>query len=284
MHIFKEIGSLKAYLNHARSSQSTVGLVPTMGALHPGHISLIKASRTENSITVCSIYINPTQFNNPADLAKYPRTLEQDVSMLQDNGCDVVFCPENTMMYPGPSQISFDFGSLDKVLEGEFRPGHFSGVARVVSKLFNIVHPDRVYFGQKDYQQFKVIERLVEELKFDLLLQCKPIVRENDGLAMSSRNKRLNPEERNRALILYQCLKQTQQRVLSGESFSLVRTEMAILCQRQGIKMEYLALADIENFTLLENVVLPERTILLIAAYVGDVRLIDNLFLKENTI
>ncbi len=281
MNIFKEIGALQAHLKHARCSKKTIGFVPTMGALHPGHLSLIRASKAGNSLTLCSIYVNPTQFNNPADLAKYPRTMEADVAMLEGHGCDIVFAPENEEMYKGPIQLSFDFGKLDKILEGEFRPGHFSGVALVVSKLFNIVQPDKAYFGQKDYQQFKVIARLAEELKFNTKLECEPTVREQDGLAMSSRNKRLSATERKQGLILYDCLKQTRQRLMRGEKLMTLRGEMAATCLKQGVKMEYLALADTENFSLLENVVSPEHSILLIAAYVGEIRLIDNILLEE---
>ncbi len=279
MHIFKEIAPLKAYLKHASSDQFTVGLVPTMGALHAGHLSLIRASKVENSTTLCSIYVNPTQFNNPADLAKYPRTLEEDLKLLREAGCDVVFCPENREMYPEPPTLTVDFGVLDKILEGEFRPGHFSGVALVVAKLFSIVRPDKAYFGQKDYQQFKIISSLTKELKFDVSLECKPIVREEDGLAMSSRNKRLNTEARRNAVILYQCLKQARSRLLDGEPLPRVRKEMDVLCRQHHVTMEYLALAEAENLTLLEKVVTPERSILLMAAHVGEVRLIDNIFL-----
>ena len=283
MHIFREIGPMKAYLKRERSNLSTVGLVPTMGALHAGHMSLIHASKKQNTITVCSIYVNPTQFNNLTDLKTYPRTLDKDIQILEATECDAVFCPDNSMMYPVASQLKFDFGALDKILEGEFRPGHYSGVALVVSKLFNLVQPDRAYFGQKDFQQFRVISRLVEELKFDLSLVCAPIVREADGLAMSSRNMRLNAAERKRAAILYQSLKQTRDRLLQGESISELKKTVASQCDLNNVKLEYLALADHENLTLLDNITNPSRAILLIAALVGDVRLIDNLFLTENS-
>src|ERR1043165_7630788 len=187
MEIFKEIQSLKAFLSQKRNSVS-IGLVPTMGALHAGHLSLIEASKRENQLTVCSIFVNPAQFNNAKDLEKYPRTLERDLGMLEKAGCDVVFAPDAKMMYEAEPMIKFDFGDLDKILEGEFRPGHFSGVALVVSKFFHIIKPTVAYFGQKDFQQFKVIEKLVKELKFDLQLKPMPIFRESDGLAMSSRN------------------------------------------------------------------------------------------------
>ncbi|MEJ0030569.1 MAG: pantoate--beta-alanine ligase [Bacteroidota bacterium] len=160
MQIFKEIGPLKLHLQHKRKEGFLVGLVPTMGALHEGHLSLIHASKAVTDITVCSLFVNPTQFNNPIDLEKYPRTPEKDISLLESAGCDVLFAPETSMMYERPGVIHFDFGQLDKVLEGKFRPGHFSGVATVVSKLFHIVEPDQAFFGQKDYQQLQIVTRL----------------------------------------------------------------------------------------------------------------------------
>ncbi len=281
MHIFTAVGPLKAYLKHHRSAQSSIGLIPTMGALHQGHLSLVEASKRDNDITVCSIYINPTQFNSRADLEKYPRTFEKDIQMLREANCDVMFRPDDSEMYPEVSQINIDFGSLDKILEGEFRPGHFSGVALIVSKLFNIVHPDRAYFGQKDFQQLRIISRLIDELKFDVKLMSVPIIRESDGLAMSSRNMRLTAEERRRSVCLFENLKQTCAALLRGESFSNLKEEVSKRCIQNNVRLEYLALADTKNLTLLQSVKDPDQTILLIAAYVGDVRLIDNMLLLE---
>src|SRR5688572_15791010 len=167
MEIFKQITPLKTHLKSARLQGKTIGLVPTMGALHQGHIALIRASQQHNSFTVCSIFVNPTQFNNPDDLLKYPRTLEKDTELLKEVRCDVLFCPEVRELYPQPSTLKLDFGDLDKVMEGKFRPGHFSGVGLIVSKLFNVVQPDNAYFGQKDWQQFAVISRLIDEMNFN---------------------------------------------------------------------------------------------------------------------
>jgi pantoate--beta-alanine ligase len=281
MHIFREIVPARAYLKHERSRNSSVGLVPTMGALHPGHLSLVEASKRENTITVCSVFLNPTQFNNPVDLANYPRTLDNDLRLLLEAGCDAVFCPSNDEMYDAASSITFDVGPVGEILEGEFRPGHFSGVVLVVSKLFNIVEPDRAYFGQKDFQQFTIIDRLVKDLRYGVSLVCAPIVREADGLAMSSRNMRLNAAERKRAATLYQCLLQTRKRLLAGEPFEQIRTEMKDFCARQSVMLEYLAIADREDLTLLNDVSGLHHKLLLIAARVGDIRLIDNLFLSE---
>ena len=279
MHIFREIEPLRAHLQEQHLSRRTIGFVPTMGALHEGHLGLIRASREANNLTVCSIYVNPTQFNNPDDLEKYPRTPSRDFDMLREALCDVVFCPSNPEMYPQVPQLKFDFGPLDKIMEAEFRPGHFSGVALVVSKFLNIVKPDTAYFGQKDYQQFKIISKLVLELNFDVKLVCIPIVREQDGLAMSSRNMRLDEYERKRATVIYECLTRTREGLRQGESFSALRNEAVARCKEKNVILEYFVLADRENLTSLENVEGTTDAILLMAAYVGEVRLIDNLFI-----
>lgn len=280
MKIFKEIKSLKAFLSQKWGSVS-IGLVPTMGALHAGHLSLIEASRKENGLTICSIFVNPAQFNNPKDLEKYPRTLERDLEMLKRADCDVVFAPEAKDMYETEPTIRFEFGELDKILEGKFRPGHFSGVALVVAKFFNIVKPSIAYFGQKDFQQFKIIERLVKELKFDLQLKPMPILREPDGLAMSSRNMRLNGNERKKATILFQSLTEAHKLIRNGTLLSKVKEIVKLKCESiEGVRLEYFELASLENLNAQESVT--DKAILLIAAYVGEVRLIDNLLLNEN--
>ncbi|HWA33533.1 MAG TPA: pantoate--beta-alanine ligase [Cyclobacteriaceae bacterium] len=273
-----ETGPLQAYVGQQKQKGSSVGLVPTMGALHAGHLSLVQASREANTVTVCSIFVNPAQFNNPADLEKYPRTLDDDLRLLRDAGCDVAFCPQVPTMYGQPSQLSIGFGHLDKILEGEFRPGHFSGVGLVVAKLFNIVQPDTAYFGQKDFQQFKVISKLVEELKFNVKLVCMPIVREPDGLAMSSRNKRLDAQGRQVATVLYACLIKTREGLLGGESFMILKKKAEDACSELGVKLEYLAIARREDLSLIPEIEAPGECILLIAAFVGDIRLIDNIF------
>jgi len=280
MEIFKEIEPLKAFLRQQKIATRSLGFVPTMGALHQGHLSLIKASRVENALTICSIYVNPAQFNNLSDLAKYPRTLDQDIERLRKTGCDVLFCPDNSEMYSSESQIKFDFGILDKVMEGRYRPGHFSGVALVVSKLFHIVSPDKAYFGQKDFQQFKIIEKLVEELKFEITLRCMPIEREPDGLAMSSRNVRLSAEQRKKAIIFYDSLKETRELLEKGNSMQNVRQVIKNKFENSNeVRLEYLELADVSNLSPQENVSDKINAILLIAGYVGEVRLIDNLLL-----
>ncbi|MEY4931186.1 MAG: hypothetical protein RI909_1910 [Bacteroidota bacterium] len=280
MEIFSQIGPLRAFLDQKKSISKSVGFVPTMGALHDGHLALIKESRLENAITVCSIYVNPTQFNNPDDLARYPRTIERDIDMLKSVGCDVLFNPSNDEIYPEKSIITFDFGPLEQIMEGQFRPGHFSGVAKVVSKLLNIVQPHKAYFGQKDFQQFKIVESLVQELKFNVLLRCIPIQREKDGLAMSSRNMRLNEDQRQHALVFYQSLQMAKQRLEEGASLDQIKQEIKKYCEsKPGVSLEYLELADATNFVLTDSVT--SHAILLIGGYVGEVRLIDNLLLNE---
>jgi len=279
MDIFTEINPVRAFLKGKRRQNFSVGLVPTMGALHQGHLELIKASMMENDLTVCSIYINPTQFNNLSDLEKYPRTLESDKQLLAAAGCDVIFAPTNTEMYIKQSDLHFDFGHLDKILEGEFRPGHFSGVALVVSKLFNIVQPNKAYFGQKDFQQFKIISKLVEELLLDMVISSVPIVREPSGLAMSSRNQRLSDADRAKATLFYQSLLMAKSLLQKGNPLEFVKTKVREKCGVvQGIKLEYIELVDIEN--LKPSHFVPSKTILLIAGFVGEVRLIDNLLLE----
>jgi pantoate--beta-alanine ligase len=285
MEILKQIAPLKAFLNAQKRAGKSIGLVPTMGALHAGHLSLIKASKAQNDITVCSIFVNPTQFNNPSDLQKYPRTLDKDTLLLEKVECDAVFCPEAGEMYPEPSVMKFDFGHLDKVMEGAFRPGHFSGVGLVVSKLFNIIQPTRAYFGQKDWQQFAVIRRLVEELNFGLELTSVPTSREDDGLAMSSRNLRLNPEQRQVATVFYAALVAAKQALQQGKTVAEARALVqAKFDERQGSSLEYFELADSKNLNILENVKASEslsgQPIMCIAGFVGEVRLIDNMFLQ----
>lgn len=280
MKVFNRIGPLQAFLREQRLEGKSIGLVPTMGALHRGHTSLIEASRANSDLTICSLFINPTQFNDPLDLAKYPRDLASDKQLLTEAGCQVLFAPENSDMYGKPSQIHFDFGELDKVLEGKFRPGHFSGVALVVSKLFNIVSPDHAYFGCKDYQQFRIISVLTKELKFNLNLHCLPTIREEDGLALSSRNLRLNTDERKKASSLFRNLSAAREALLDGAPWPDIRSRAEEnLRTIPGVKLEYFELAD--KTTL--NPGKPgdmENGILLIAAFVGTVRLIDNLHIK----
>lgn len=205
------IAKLKAELRKAREKGKTIGLVPTMGALHEGHASLVRRSVSENDVTVVSVFLNPTQFNDQTDLAKYPRTLEADCQLLEDCGANIVFAPSVEEVYPEPDTRHFSYPPTDSVMEGAFRPGHFNGVCQVVSKLFMMVEPDRAYFGEKDFQQIAVIRRMVDDLGFRLQIVPCPVVREATGLAMSSRNTLLTAEERQIAAHIYQTLKESKE-------------------------------------------------------------------------
>jgi pantoate--beta-alanine ligase len=280
MEIFKEIAPLKAFLKAKKQSLKSIGLVPTMGALHTGHISLIEASKAQNDLTVCSIFVNPAQFNNPNDLQRYPRTLDKDTLLLEKVECDAVFCPDSTEMYQHKPLIRFDFSHLDKIMEGKFRPGHFSGVALVVSKLFNIVEPHNAYFGQKDWQQYAIIRQLVDELNFGLTLHSIPTSREEDGLARSSRNLRLNESQRKKAVVFYEALTTAKKALNAGEALAAVKSSVRELVERdEELKLEYFELADSKNLNLLENVKASSQPIMCIAGFVGEIRLIDNMFL-----
>lgn len=281
MKIFKHIGALRAHLNELRLGGKSIGLIPTMGALHQGHIALVTEAKRHASATVCTIFVNPTQFNNSADLHKYPRTLDKDVSLLEEVQCDVLFAPEVDEIYPKPSSLTLDFGTLDKVMEGEFRPGHFSGVGLVVSKLFNIVEPDHAFFGQKDWQQFAIIRKLVEEMNFPVKLHGVPTFRESNGLALSSRNLRLTDVQFEQASVFFEALSQAKAELKKGTAVKLVKQiAKEIIESTPGFKLEYFELADSVNLTLLENVEgTTNPSILCVAGYAGEVRLIDNLFL-----
>ncbi|MBT1702712.1 pantoate--beta-alanine ligase [Chryseosolibacter indicus] len=280
MKIFKEIAPLKAFLKDLRLKNKSIGLVPTMGALHKGHISLIEASKAENDITVSTIFVNPTQFNNSSDLLKYPRTLDKDTKMLQEVQCDVLFAPDTQEVYPQEVVLSFNFGQLEKVMEGKFRPGHFSGVGLIVSKLFNIVEPDNAYFGQKDWQQFAIINQLVMDLNVNVKLHAVPTLREPDGLAMSSRNQRLNEKERIKATVFFKALLAAKELLVQGGDFVAAKEKVqAIVEGEPGVKLEYFELADSKNLNLLQSVSNVDKPILCIAGYVGEVRLIDNMFI-----
>lgn len=282
MKIFKHIAPLKTFLKGLRVSGKSIGLVPTMGALHQGHLALVRASQEENDVTVSTIFVNPAQFNNATDLSKYPRTPDKDTELLEEVRCDVLFIPEIDEIYPCESTIRLDFGHLDKVMEGQYRPGHFSGVALIVSKLFHIVEPDRAYFGQKDWQQFAIIHQLVKELNFPLELRSIPTLRETDGLALSSRNQRLSTALRDSANIFYRALQHARNRLMDGATIPMVKNEVhAMFASAPAVKLEYFEVADKKNLNTLENVKAASQTILCIAGYVGDVRLIDNMLLEE---
>jgi pantoate--beta-alanine ligase len=277
MQVFTEIKPLRAYFANLREPGFSVGLVPTMGALHAGHLSLVAHARAENRCTVATIFVNPIQFNNPDDLAKYPRTLERDLAQLAAAGCDAVFAPKPEEVYPIEPQLRLHFGELETKLEGAFRPGHFNGVGLVVARLLHIIEPTRAYFGRKDYQQLQVIRQLVRDLAFNTEIVACATVREPDGLAMSSRNQRLSAQERLQAPVLYQALQFCRDSLRAGGAWTIIRSEAAEKIKNAGARLEYLELADAENLQPTDGVDTNNPTVLLVAAYVGAVRLIDNL-------
>lgn len=281
MTIFKKIKDLQEFLQQQKGK--TVGFVPTMGALHNGHRSLIEKAKENTGIVVCSIFVNPTQFNDKSDFEKYPVTTDADVAILTDAGCDVLFLPDVAEMYPDglDKGTIYDFGYLETVLEGAMRPGHFKGVGQIVSHLLNIVQPDKLFMGQKDYQQCMVIKDLLRQMgKADRIeLVICPTRREADGLAMSSRNRRLSEPQRVLSGVLYQCLISIQTKK-NADDFGLVRKECTDLLKAKGIEPEYVALADARDLKLLDNYDAHVPMVALIAAKVGNVRLIDNLILE----
>lgn len=259
-----------------RNAGKTIGFVPTMGALHEGHISLVKRSKKENDFTVCSIFVNPTQFNNPDDLKKYPRTFEEDSLILEKEGCDLIFAPTENEMYPVKDNMEYDLGGLDKTMEGNHRPGHFNGVAMIVKKLFEVIQPHNAYFGEKDYQQLMIIRHINDFYKLSVnIVSCRTI-REQDGLAMSSRNKRLNIQERKLAPRIYHVLESVKDRAGTLPFFELKSWAENELKSIPGSRLEYFEIADAETLIPVNdwgNNNLRE----FVAVFIGEIRLIDNM-------
>jgi pantoate--beta-alanine ligase len=323
MILFKKGGDMTAWAREQRATGRDIGFVPTMGALHPGHISLITLSKSTVPLTVCSIFVNPTQFNDPRDFSKYPITIENDIYLLEKAGVDVLFLPEIEEMYPGGVQNleRYALGRLEELWEGRSRPGHFQGVCQVVRRLLEKVSPDRLFMGQKDYQQCLVIRRLLELMQSKIVLDTCPIMREADGLAMSSRNQRLSPAERRQAPAIYQALswlkeqwqtERAEQR--QGRRVEELTAEAHKILTRQGLRPDYISLADADTLEplqgndplqgddqlkgskLLQKDYMPPedrsktgsghgaktKTIALAAAFLGEVRLIDNLLLNNH--
>lgn len=280
MEIIKQAGILKSKIQAIRCGGSSIGFVPTMGALHEGHLQLLRASAKENDVTICSIFVNPTQFNNPDDYAFYPRTLEQDIALLQTVGCDYLFAPSAEEVYPQQTLLKFSFGKLETVMEGTHRPGHFNGVATVVSKLFHLVQPHKAYFGQKDLQQVAVLRQLVQGLGFDLELVCFPTVREESGLALSSRNKRLSERQQQQATHLYKSLRLAEEQI-GRMPVAAIKQEVASYLSGVGeVKLEYFEVADPATLQPVKEIGKSREVALCIAAHVGDVRLIDNILVN----
>ena len=268
--------SCKRHLLRGRS----LGFVPTMGALHDGHISLVRRAKMDNDIVVASIFLNPLQFGPGEDLDKYPRDLEEDIRTLRGEEIDILFLPDNSLMYPQGFSARIDVGAVSEKLCGKFRPGHFSGVATVVAKLFNIVSPTRAYFGQKDFQQTVVIKRMARDLNFDADIIVCPIIREQDGLAMSSRNAYLDKEQRLAASALYQCLSKASDSVKSGvRSGMQIRTLMRDFLSAAPLisEIDYASVCDPETLEEVDEI--KKEALLAAAVRIGNTRLIDNIFL-----
>lgn len=282
MEIHSTKSELQAHLQALRSAKKKVALVPTMGALHEGHLSLIQEAKKEADIVVCSIFVNPTQFNDPSDLEKYPRPLENDIKLLQKEGCDILFLPEVQEMYPDPDEKwSIDLGDLDQIWEGAHRPGHFQGVTQIVYKLFNLVLPDVACFGQKDFQQVMVVQRLIDSKQLPIQLIICPIVRNAEGLALSSRNSRLSEQAKVDALVLFRALSMIRENFNNKTLTDLQADAIALIHTQKNMKMEYLAIC--ETRTLHEANIQEEGKdyVALVVAWIEGVRLIDNMLLSK---
>lgn len=275
MLVFSNKKEIQEFLGEKKAEQNTIGFVPTMGALHKGHVSLLKAAQKDCSISVVSIFVNPTQFNNQDDLIKYPRTLENDLEILKKNGCDVVFTPPVDEIYPKTYQkLKIDLSPIDEVMEGEFRPGHFHGVASVVHRFFELLNPDKAYFGKKDFQQVAVIERMVKTFNLSVKVVAVETLREKNGLAMSSRNLRLTEAEKESAATIYETLS-LGKKLASSKSPKETRLEMLKNFNSEDLELEYLEIVDPVSLLSLDKEWVAGATAC-IAAFCSGVRLIDN--------
>ncbi|MCW3117916.1 MAG: pantoate--beta-alanine ligase [Chitinophagaceae bacterium] len=280
MTIFKKTNDLRFFLTGFTDRTKKTGFVPTMGALHKGHISLITESKKTDDLTVCSIFINPAQFNDPRDFEKYPVTIEKDILMLEQAGCDILFLPLVKEIYPAGSgqDKQYDLGYLETILEGRYRPGHFQAVGMIIDKLLTIIHPNNLYLGGKDYQQCMVIKKLLHQLNLDKTINLKicNTVREADGLAMSSRNMRLNSEERKKASAIFNALELLKLNLEMG-SLDLLKEKARNILYENAFRPDYVEIADAANLKIIPNWDGKTKVVGLIAAYMNEVRLIDNM-------
>jgi len=277
MIVYRTKTDLTGHLLSLQNEGKTIGLVPTMGALHEGHMSLVEKANAENDIVVVTIFVNPTQFNDPSDLDHYPRTLDQDLELLRQLEADLVFVPSVKEMYPEEDTHIFDLGSLDKVMEGKHRGGHFKGVAQIVSKLFLLIRPHRAYFGQKDFQQLVIIRRLVEILELNLTIVPCPIIREKDGLAMSSRNTRLNKEDRKLAPFIYETLVQARENMEDLTPLQLKEWVTLQFKKQSELNLEYFEIVEDKGLMSIDEWDPLVNKVACLAVHLGEVRLIDNL-------
>ena len=282
MYIFKKVSDIQSYLDKLREGGTSVGLVPTMGALHEGHLSLIDMAKTDNDFVVTTIFVNPTQFNQPEDLIKYPRTSSKDIEVLTVHGNDVLFMPPVEEVYPEGlnTKLDLDFEQLDKTMEGEFRPGHFDGMAQVVNRLGNIVQAHKMYFGQKDFQQYAIVQNMLKQLNSSITAIMCPIIREEDGLALSSRNVRLKADIRQKATIIYQTLLKAKSLIKDNDP-ELIKTMAWNELSIKDFKPEYFEIVDGKTLLPVDDYKSSDFIVACTAVWAGDVRLIDSMILKH---
>lgn len=276
MNLINTVKGVQEMITSLRNEGKSIGFVPSMGALHEGHLSLVKQCISDNNICVVSIFVNPTQFNNTEDLVKYPRNLEKDCLYLEKAGVDIVFAPSVEEIYPQPDTRQFDFGQLDKVMEGEHRPGHFNGVAQVVSRLFDIIKPDKAYFGEKDFQQLAIIREMVKQLELNVQIIPMPIVRETSGLALSSRNERLNAKQRLDAVKISEVLLSLSKNRDKYSVDELQKIVVEKINAVESLKVEYFDIVDGYSLQSIRHWSDTKYAVGCIAVFCGDVRLIDN--------
>jgi pantoate--beta-alanine ligase len=281
MILFKRSADLQQWVSEQKTRGAVTGFVPTMGALHEGHIELIKACRSRVDLTICSIFVNPAQFNDPKDFEKYPVSTEKDIQMLHAAGTDVLFLPSVHEIYPqGQTGLeTYDLGPLENMLEGKYRPGHFQGVSQVMSRLLRLVQPDHLFMGQKDFQQCLVVQRLISLLHLPVEFHTVPTIRESDGLAQSSRNRRLTPEQREYAVAISQALNDIRTKLASIDEVELLKQAHEKL-DAAHFKTDYISIARASDLQPIEHWNGTEKAVALIAAFQGDVRLIDNMLLN----
>jgi pantoate--beta-alanine ligase len=275
MFLIETIKELNNKLNELKEA-GTTGFVPTMGALHAGHISLVRQAVSENKTVVVSIFVNPTQFNDPKDLERYPRNLNADLKLLEKTGCQIVFAPTPAEIYPEPDTRRFDFGALETVMEGKHRPGHFNGVAQVVSNLFEIVRPDKAYFGLKDFQQLAIVKEMVAQLKLPVEIIPCPIVREESGLAMSSRNELLTAEERKNAAVIYRTLFEAKKLSEQKPVRELAEWISETINKNEYLTVEYVEIVESRQLQPVKNWNDKGEKVCCVAVFCGKIRLIDN--------
>ena len=275
-----QVQDLQIFLNKERAAGKKIGFVPTMGALHAGHLSLIARSEQENDITVCSIFVNPIQFNNPNDFALYPREYQKDQQILEDAGCNILFLPSENEVYPDVAlrKIDFDPGQLGSRYEGASRPGHFAGMVAVVKRLFDIVQPENTYFGQKDYQQYLIVKKMISHYNLPVNLVMCPIYREPNGLAMSSRNERLSPENRETAALIYKLLGKAAGHIKEGLDFNAIREDAIADFNTNGnFQVDYFDICSAEGMEPATNPNIQGGILICTAVILGGVRLLDNI-------